>query len=38
MSSSIGQKPYILLSVACDEMMSWMIEISMKQIGKDLGK
>ena len=30
MSSSIGQKSYLLLSATCDEILSWMIESWMK--------
>ena len=30
MSSSIGQKPNLFLSATCGEMLSWMIEIWMK--------
>ena len=30
MSSSNWPKPYLLLSATCDEMLSWMIEIWMK--------
>jgi hypothetical protein len=26
MSSSIGQKPHLLLSTICDEILSWMIK------------
>ena len=30
MTSSIGQKPYLLLSATFDEILSWMIEIWMQ--------
>jgi hypothetical protein len=30
MSSSIGPKPYLLLSAICNEILSWMIGIWMK--------
>ena len=30
MSSSIGQKPYLLVSTTCDETLLWVIEIWMK--------
>ena len=30
MTSSIGQKPYLLLSTTFDEILSWMIEIWMQ--------